>query len=79
LVKLKHQEYESVKAEMEDVRDKAVVGSLMYVVVATKVDLAFLLSVVSRYMAKSGPMRWVVVKTIMQYLQSTLRAKTVGT
>ena len=75
--KLTDEEFEAVKEEMQDVPYKAAVGSLMYAMVATRADLAFPMSVVSQYMAKSGPMHWAVVKRIMRYLQGTLELKLV--
>jgi len=77
LVKLKDEEYKVVKAEMQDVPYKTAVGSLMYAMVATRPDLAFLMNVVSQHMVKSGPMHWIVVKRTMWYLQGTLEAKLV--
>ena len=40
--------------------------------VATRPDLAFAVSVVSRFMSKPGPMHWMAVKRIMRYLKGTL-------
>jgi transposase InsO family protein len=75
--KLTDEEYEGVKAEMQDVPYKAAVGSLMYVMVATRPDLAFAMSVVSQHMAKCGPKHWAAVKRVMRYLQGSLDAKLV--
>jgi transposase InsO family protein len=47
------------------------VGSLMYVMVATRPDLAAAVSVVSRYMANPGPAHWTAVKRILRYLRGT--------
>jgi len=62
---------------MQDVLYKDAVERLMYAMVATRLDLAFPMSVASQHMARSGPMIWAVVKRIMQYLQCTLDAKLV--
>jgi hypothetical protein len=62
---------------MQDVPYKAAVGSLMYVMVATRPDLAFAMSVVSQHMAKCGPKHWAAVKRVMRYLQGSLDAKLV--
>lgn len=44
----------------------------MYVMVATKRDLAFAASMVSQFMSKPSPMHWMAVKRIMQYLNNIL-------
>jgi len=62
---------------MQDVPYKAVVGSLMYAMVATRADLAFPMSVLSQHMSKSGPKHWTAVKRVMRYLQGTLQTKLV--
>jgi len=69
LVKLTDEEYEGVKAKMQDLPYKEVVVSLMYSIVATRADLAYPMSVVvNQHMAKSGPKHWVKVKGIILYL-----------
>ena len=47
----------------------------MYAMVATKFDLAFIISVVSRFMLKPGPMHWMAIKRIMRYLKGTIDMK----
>ncbi|XP_059294597.1 secreted RxLR effector protein 161-like [Lycium ferocissimum] len=47
------------------------VGSLMYVMVCTRPDLAFALSMVSRYMYNSGKDHWNAVKWILCYVKGS--------
>ena len=54
---------------------KAAVGSLMYAMVATRVDLAFAVSAVSQFMASPAPLHWMEVKYIMRYLKGILDVK----
>ena len=42
------------------------VGSLMYAMVATHLDIAFAVGVVSRYMATLGKKHWEAMKGIMR-------------
>ncbi|KAH9318634.1 hypothetical protein KI387_020403, partial [Taxus chinensis] len=46
-----------------------VVGSLMYVMVSTRLDISHAVGVVSRYMAKPGKEHWAAVKWVLQYLR----------
>nr|GFA71273.1 retrovirus-related Pol polyprotein from transposon TNT 1-94 [Tanacetum cinerariifolium] len=47
------------------------VGSLMYLMVCTRPDIAYTVSVVSRYLANLGKNHWEAVKWILKYLRST--------
>jgi hypothetical protein len=47
------------------------VGSLMYLMVCTRPDIAYAVSVVSRYLANLGKKHWEVVKWILKYLRGT--------
>ena len=51
---------------MKDKLYQEAVGSLMYAMVAIRLDLAFAVSVISRFMSKPGSMYWMAVKRIMQ-------------
>ncbi|GJV68730.1 retrovirus-related pol polyprotein from transposon TNT 1-94 [Tanacetum coccineum] len=53
---------------MEIVRDK---GSLMYLMVCTRLDIAYVVSIVSRYLANPGKTHWEAVKWILKYLKGT--------
>lgn len=56
LMKLMDEEFIQVKGEMQSIPYKAAIGSLMYTMVATRVDLTYVVSVVSQHMSKAGPM-----------------------
>ena len=47
------------------------VGSIMYAIICTRVDVAYSLGVVSRYQFDLGEAHWKVVKTIFKYLKNT--------
>ena len=50
---------------------RSAVGSLMFAMVATRPDLAFSVSEVSRFMDKPGSEHWTQVKRILKYLSTT--------
>ena len=75
LMKLTDEEFAQVEAQMQGVPYKAAVGSLMYAMVGTRVDLAYAVSVVSQHMSKAGPIHWTTIKRIMRYLKGTLDFK----
>jgi len=72
LLKLTEKEFEDVQVEMQGIPYKEAVGSLMYAMVGTRVDLAFPVSMVSQFMSRAGPLHWKAVKRIMRYLKGTL-------
>nr|GEY13263.1 copia LTR rider [Tanacetum cinerariifolium] len=45
------------------------VGSLMYLMVCTRPDIAYTVSIVSRYLANPGKNHWEAVKSILKYLR----------
>ncbi|KAL0302428.1 UNVERIFIED_CONTAM: Retrovirus-related Pol polyprotein from transposon TNT 1-94 [Sesamum angustifolium] len=47
------------------------VGSIQYVAQCTRPDIAYALSVTSRYQACAGEAHWTAVKTILKYLRRT--------
>ena len=47
------------------------VGSLMYAMVCTRLDLAHAISVVSRFMSNPRKTHWESIKWIMRYLRGT--------
>ena len=51
------------------------VGSIMYAMVATRPDLAYVVGVVSRYMSNPGKKHWEAVKHILRYLKGTTDAQ----
>ena len=52
-------------------RDASAVGSVMYAMVCTRPDLAYAISVVSRYMANPGKEHWCAMKWILRYIRGT--------
>ena len=49
----------------------SVIGSIMYAMLCTCLDVSYTLSVTSRYQANLGLMHWNVVKNILKYLRRT--------
>ena len=47
----------------------------MNVMVTTRADIAFAVSIVSQFMSKAGPTHWMAVLCIMRYLKGTLDFK----
>lgn len=47
------------------------VGSLMYAQVCTRPDIAFAVSVLSRFQSNPGPEHWKAAKKVMRYLKKT--------
>lgn len=64
-------ESEADKLDMQKVPYSQAVGSLMYAMVCTRPDLAYPLSVVSRFMSNPGREHWKAVKRIFRYLKGT--------
>ena len=58
----------NVQREMEGAPYKAGVGSLMYALVATMTNISFVVSLMSQFMSKAGPLHWMAVERIMRYL-----------
>ena len=48
------------------------VGSLMYVMVCTRPDIAYAVSLVSRYMENPGKAHWQALKWILRYINRSL-------
>lgn len=47
------------------------VGSLMYAMLCTRLDIAYVVSVTSKYQSDPGEKHWSAVKTILKYLRRT--------
>ena len=47
------------------------VGSIMYAMICTRLDVSYALSICSRYQADPGEGHWVAVKNILKYLRRT--------
>jgi len=66
--------FEHEKKCMETVSYSSTVGSLMYLMVCTRLDIAQVVSVVSRYLACLGRGHWEAIKWIFRYLKGTTNA-----
>ena len=56
---------------MSHVPHASVVGSLMYVMVCTRPDIAHEVGVLSRFMSNPGKEHWIAVKQVFRYLRGT--------
>ncbi|KAL0394650.1 UNVERIFIED_CONTAM: Retrovirus-related Pol polyprotein from transposon TNT 1-94 [Sesamum latifolium] len=56
---------------MSDIPYASAIGSIQYAVQCTRPDIAYALSVTSRYQACAGEAHWSTVKTILKYLKMT--------
>ena len=56
---------------MRQVPYASAVGSLMYAMLCTRLDICYSVSMVSRYQSNPGPKHWQAVKHILKYLQRT--------
>ena len=54
---------------MQSVPYASTVGSLMYVMLYTRLDICFEVGMVSRYQSSPGPEHWTTVKHILKYLR----------
>jgi hypothetical protein len=57
--------------QMRDVPYASAVGSLMYVMLCTRLDICFVVVMVSRYQSNPRPTHWVAIKHILKYLRRT--------
>ena len=59
------------KEYMKTVPYASVVGSLMYVMLCTRLDICYSVGIVSRYQCNLGREHWTTVKHILKYLRRT--------
>ena len=59
------------KEHMKHIPYASAIGSIMYVMLCTRPDVPFALSVTSRYQSNYGEEHWAAVKTILKYLRRT--------
>ena len=57
--------------QMKNIPYASAVGSLMYAQVCTRPDIAYVVSVLGRYLSNPGEAHWVAAKKVMRYLQGT--------
>ena len=62
-------------AEMKDIPYIHAVGSLMYLAIATRPDIAYTVGVLARFNSNPGPAHWNAVKHLFKYLKGTLDYK----
>ncbi|KAL0423463.1 UNVERIFIED_CONTAM: hypothetical protein Sradi_0881100 [Sesamum radiatum] len=73
-IKLSKKQYPKTDEELKRISDipyASIVGSNQYVVQCTRTDIAYALSVRSKYQACAWEEHWSVVKTILKYLKRT--------
>ena len=73
---VKLSKYECPKSDnekefMSKIPYQSVVGSLMYTMITTRLDIAFVVGVVSRFLSNYGKKHWETVKMILRYLCGT--------
>lgn len=54
---------------MEGVLFKGVIGSIIYLMLTIRVDLAHVINTVSQYLSKAFSIHWMVVNKIKKYLK----------
>ncbi|MCO5603290.1 hypothetical protein L7F22_057439 [Adiantum nelumboides] len=59
------------KAEMAKVPYTSACDSLMYAMAATRLDIAFAVGVVSRFMSNLGKKHWEAIKGVLRYMAGT--------
>jgi len=73
-VKLSVEQCPKTQEEEEDmsrVPYASAVGSLMYAMVCTRLDIAHVVGVLSRFMSELGKEHWITVKRVFRYLRGT--------
>src|SRR3954470_12107876 len=60
------------RAYMNSIPYANIVGSLMYVMVCTRPNIAYAISLVRRYMANPGKAHWQALKWILSYINGSL-------
>ena len=56
------------RVDMAKVPYSFVIGILMYAMICTRLDIAYAMGVVNRYMSNLGKKHWEAMKGIMRYL-----------
>ena len=62
---------EAARKKIYRVLYASAMGSLMFVMIYTRPDIAQAVGAVSRYMANPGGEHWIVVKRILRYIRGT--------
>ena len=56
---------------MKGIPYTSAVGSIMYAMICTRLDVSYALSITSRYQQNPGENHWIAVKNILKYLRRT--------
>lgn len=72
LQSLSQGEEEQQSREMEKVPYSSAVGSLMYAMVGSRPDLAYVVGLICRFMSKPSTKHWLAVKWVMRYVKGEL-------
>ena len=56
----------------DQLRYSQIIGSLMYLASATKPDISFVVSKLSRFVSNRGDDYWKALETVMRYLKGTM-------
>eukprot|EP00253_Pinus_taeda_P034792 PITA_34792 len=73
-VRLSVEQYPKTQEEEEDMSHvpyASAVGSMMYAMFCTRLDIAHAVEVLSRFMSKPGKEHWTTVKQVFRYLRGT--------
>lgn len=54
---------------MDKIPYASVVGSLMYAMVGSRLDLAYAVGLISRFMGKPGKENWLTIQWVMRYVK----------
>lgn len=60
------------RIQMQNVPYRELIGALIYLSNATRPDIAFVASALSRFCTNPGPTHWKLAKRVLRYLQGTL-------
>ena len=71
LLRFLDEEFGNVQRKIEGAPYKAMVGFLMYIIMATRADIVFAVRTVSQFISKANPPHWMAMKYIMRYLKGT--------
>ncbi|KAL2241729.1 UNVERIFIED_CONTAM: Retrovirus-related Pol polyprotein from transposon TNT 1-94 [Sesamum indicum] len=63
---------DSEKTKMDKIPYSNVIGSIMYLMVCTRPDIAYAISCLSRYMSNPGTPHWEALKHLLRYLRGTI-------
>ena len=59
------------RERMSKVPYASTIGSIMYAMISTRLDVSYALSVTSRYQSDPGESHWTSLKNILKYLRRT--------